>query len=41
MAKASDEINNSYGEFTLVPARMANMQSIILKRVPFGSVRDI
>ena len=41
LARASDVINDRYGEFTVVPASMANMQDVILKRVPFGSVRDI
>jgi DNA polymerase-4 len=41
LARASDEINDRYGEFTLTPALMANMQHVIIKRVPFGSVRDI
>lgn len=41
LARASDIINNRYGEYTLVPAQMANMQGVIIKRVPFGSVRDI
>lgn len=41
LAHAADTINDRYGEFTVVPANMANMQSIILKRVPFGSVRDV
>lgn len=41
LAKASDHINDRYGEFTVVPASMANMQDVIIKRVPFGSVRDI
>lgn len=41
LARAADKINNRYGEFTLVPATMANMEHIIIKRVPFGSVRDI
>jgi DNA polymerase-4 len=41
LARASDKINDRYGEFTLIPARMANMQHVIIKRVPFGSVRDI
>lgn len=40
IAKASDIINNRYGEFTLIPALMANMQNIILKRVAFGRVND-
>lgn len=41
LAYAADKINNRYGEFTLTPAVMANMQDVIIKRVPFGSVRDI
>lgn len=41
LARASDEINDRYGEFTVTPATMANMQNVIIKRVPFGSVRDI
>lgn len=41
LAIASDQINDRYGEFTVVPANMANMQDVIIKRVPFGSVRDI
>ncbi len=40
LARASDIVNNRYGEFTLVPALMANMQDIILKRVAFGKVND-
>ena len=34
-------VNDKYGEFTIVPATMANMQDVILKRVAFGSVRDL
>lgn len=41
LARASDKINDRYGEYTLIPASMANMQDVIIKRVPFGSVRDI
>lgn len=41
LARAADRINDRYGEFTLIPAKMANMKHIIIKRVPFGSVRDI
>lgn len=41
LARAADAINDRYGEFTITPATMANMQHIIIKRVPFGSVRDI
>lgn len=41
LALASDAINDRYGEFTIVPAKMANMEHVIIKRVPFGSTRDI
>lgn len=41
LARAADKISDRYGEFTVVPAQMANMEHIIIKRVPFGSVRDI
>lgn len=41
LADASDHINNQYGEFTLVPARMANMQDTILKRVAWGNIKDM
>lgn len=41
LAQATDAMNNRYGEFTIVPATMANMENVIIKRVPFGSVRDI
>jgi DNA polymerase-4 len=40
LAKASDIVNDRYGEFTIVPAIMANMQEIILKRVAFGNVKE-
>ena len=36
LARTADEINDRFGEFTLVPAVMANMQDVILKRVAFG-----
>jgi hypothetical protein len=29
-----------YEEFTVIPAAMADMQQVIIERVPFGSVRD-
>lgn len=41
LAIASDIVNDRYGEFTLVPALMANMQDTILKRVAFGSVGEL
>ncbi len=36
LAQAADAVNDRYGEFTLVPALMANMDEIIIKRVAFG-----
>jgi DNA polymerase-4 len=41
LARASDKVNDKFGEFTVIPATMANMKQIIIKRVPFGSVRDV
>jgi len=41
IAQASDIINDRYGEFTLVPALMANMQDTILKRVAFGNIKGL
>lgn len=41
LAKAADLVNDRYGEFTLVPALMANMQDVILKRVAFGNTGEL
>lgn len=41
VAKAIDNINDRYGEFTVVPALMMNMGEKIIKRVPFGAVKDL
>lgn len=38
LSKATDLINDRYGEFTIVPAIMAHMQDVILKRVAFGNI---
>jgi DNA polymerase-4 len=40
LADAADAINDRYGDYTLVPAVMAGMESIILDRIAFGSVKD-
>ncbi len=40
LALASDQINNRYGEFTLIPALMANMDDVIIKRVAFNSTNN-
>src|SRR5258708_5987335 len=41
LARAADMINDKHGEYTIAPATMANMQGVILPRVPFGIVRDL
>lgn len=41
LADAADQINNRYGEFTAVPAVMADMKKVIIDRIAFGSLRDI
>jgi DNA polymerase IV len=41
LARAADTVNDRYGEFTMVPAIMANMHDVIIKRVAFGSIRDL
>ncbi len=38
LSRAADMVNDRYGEFTLYPALMSNMQDVILKRVAFGKV---
>lgn len=35
-----DQINDTYGEFTVVPASMVAMNNIILDRLPFGGTGD-
>ncbi len=41
IAQATDQINDTYGEFTLIPALMMNMHDLIIKRVPFGASKDL
>lgn len=41
LATAADIANDRYGEFTVVPAIMANMDKVILDRVAFGGIRDL
>ncbi len=41
IAGAVDKTNNTYGEFTVIPALMMNMQDTIIKRVPFGGTQDL
>jgi DNA polymerase-4 len=41
LTDACDSINDRYGEYTIVPALMANMEDLILDRIAFGSVKDL
>lgn len=41
LAEAADDINDRFGEFSVVPATMADMGKTILDRIAFGNVRDI
>lgn len=41
IATALDDMNDRYGEFTLIPARMMAMEEKIIKRVPFGASKDL
>jgi DNA polymerase-4 len=38
VAQALDKINNTYGEFTIIPARMMAMDDTIVDRIAFGGV---
>lgn len=41
LARAADLVNDRYGEFSVVPAIMADMDKTILDRIAFGNVQDI
>ena len=41
LSDACDSINDRYGEYTIVPALMANMEDLIIDRIAFGSVKDL
>lgn len=38
---AADELNDRYGEFTVVPGIMMEMDNLILDRIAFGGMRDM
>ncbi len=40
-ADAMDGINDKYGEFTIVPGIMLEMDDLILDRIAFGGAREI
>jgi DNA polymerase IV len=41
VADAADFLNDKYGEFTVVPGTMMDMDTVILDRIAFGGVRDM
>lgn len=41
LAHATDQINDTYGEFTVVPATMMGMDTTIIDRIAFGGLRDM
>ena len=41
VSDAADRINDVYGEFTVVPGIMMNMDDTILDRIAFGGVREM
>lgn len=40
LARAVDSVNDRYGEFSVIPALMANMDDKILDRIAFGSIKE-
>ncbi len=41
VSDAADKLNDIYGEFTVVPGIMINMDNTILDRIAFGGVREM
>ena len=41
VSDATDKINDVYGEFTVVPGVMMNMDDVILDRIAFGGMREM
>jgi len=41
VADAMDQINDKYGEFTVVPGIMMDMDNVILDRIAFGGVKEL
>ena len=41
VADALDILNDKYGEFTVVPALMMDMNDTVLDRIAFGNVREL
>ncbi len=41
VADMMDKINDTYGEFTVVPGIMMEMDEVVLDRIAFGGVREL
>lgn len=41
VSDAMDVVNDKYGEFVITPALMMGMEDKIIKRVPFGNVKEL
>jgi DNA polymerase IV len=41
VSDAMDEVNDRFGEFVITPALMMGMENQIIKRVPFGNVKEL
>lgn len=41
VSDAMDIVNDKYGEFVITPALMMGMENAIIKRVPFGNVKEL
>ncbi len=41
VSDAADKINDVYGEFTVIPGSMINMDNVILDRIAFGGMREM
>jgi len=41
VADACDQVNDRYGEFTIVPGNMIDMDDVVLDRIAFGGVKEL
>jgi hypothetical protein len=41
LVNSTDKINNRWGNFTISPARMINMDNQIVDRISFGGIREL
>lgn len=41
ISKAVDKVNDTYGEFTLIPATIMDMDNVVLDRIAFGRIKEL